>query len=107
MCLGLAQHNQRVRFVTARDIYTPIYIEHCGKDGLNNQASYDPKLNQVILCNGFLLSLINFGTIYGIDFFVGHELTHSIDPFTDPTAYGGTKFSGPPRAPLYERYNAF
>jgi hypothetical protein len=53
------------------------YYKWCGADGLLAQAFYNPTSHSFVMCPGYLLSVINSGSLDTLGRIVGHELTHS------------------------------
>lgn len=53
------------------------YYEICGADGLVSQAYYRASSHEIFLCPGYLLEVLNSGTLEMMNGIVAHELTHA------------------------------
>lgn len=71
------------------------YTSTCGKSGLEVNAFYEE--GSVVLCPGLIYSLKDYSpkgkaeVLTALKFTIGHELTHSIDYSTHPSAYENMK----------------
>jgi hypothetical protein len=70
---------KRLAQMSDNDILT--YYASCGSDGLTDQAYFDGT-QSIVVCPGALLSVLHQGgNPNNLDFEIGHEMGHSIDPF--------------------------
>ena len=58
------------------------FFDTCGVDGMEEGAAYDPLLNSVVLCPGFILKQLRLEGLESMDFVVTHELGHAVRPHT-------------------------
>ncbi|MGE3261862.1 MAG: hypothetical protein AB7K68_08800 [Bacteriovoracia bacterium] len=56
------------------------FYRSCGVDGLMTQAYYNPDLNRVVLCPGYVLENLRPEGVRGMTFLFGHEIGHAADP---------------------------
>lgn len=60
------------------------FYRTCGANGLEVQAIYQANQNRMVICPGFLISLLEKGSVEGLTFLVSHEMGHSVDPLNLP-----------------------
>ena len=68
--------------VQSKDFDRDRFISLCGTDGMNTDAAYDSHANSMTICPGYLLLVLQNKSLDILYATLGHELGHSIDPYT-------------------------